>query len=75
VAVQRGGGRQRKQFNARILMRDPFCTEPGCRRRSEEVHHIVPVVDLPPGANVFDPSNVRGLCKEHHLQSSRRRTT
>lgn len=58
-----------KQQRANILKRDRYkCTEPGCRRTAEEVHHIKPLTEK----NVndphvsLDPKNLRSLCGVCH---------
>lgn len=58
-----------KTQRAYILKRDRYrCTEPGCRRRATEVHHIVELSE----SNVNDinislnPSNLRSLCEPCH---------
>lgn len=52
-----------------VLKRDHFhCTEPGCRRTAEEVHHIVELTET----NIKNPeialsmSNLRSLCSVCH---------
>ena len=44
VTTERKGGRRYRQFRARILLRDPVCTQPSCRARSAELHHDPPLV-------------------------------
>ncbi|MCM1057902.1 MAG: HNH endonuclease [Firmicutes bacterium] len=57
-----------------ILKRDRFrCTEPGCRRTAEEVHHIEELTE----ANIndpkitLDPNNLRSLCGPCHRRITR----
>lgn len=52
-----------------ILQRDNFmCTEPGCRRPAEEVHHIIELTE----ENINDlniclnENNLRSLCGQCH---------
>jgi hypothetical protein len=62
VTERRGGGRYRK-FRARILTRDPWCTEPACRNRTDELHHDRP---LALGAVSSTPDDARGVCRDCH---------
>jgi hypothetical protein len=62
VTERRGGGRYRK-FRARILARDPLCTEPDCCNRSVELHHDPP---LTLGGRELHPDDARGVCRDCH---------
>jgi hypothetical protein len=62
VTERCGGGRYRK-FRARILARDPWCTEPDCRNRSVELHHDPP---LALGGGELHPDDARGVCRDCH---------
>jgi hypothetical protein len=66
VTERRGGGRYRK-FRARILARDPWCTEPDCRNRSVELHHDPP---LALGGRELHPDDARGVCRDCHKRLS-----
>ena len=64
-----------KQQRLNILKRDRYrCTEPGCRRTAEEVHHIKPLTEK----NVNDinislnPNNLRSLCGICHKRITKR---
>ncbi|MCM1192908.1 MAG: HNH endonuclease [Butyrivibrio sp.] len=57
-----------------ILKRDRFrCTEPGCHRTAEEVHHIEELTE----ANInnpqitLNPKNLRSLCSRCHKRITR----
>lgn len=58
-----------KLQRAAVLKRDRYrCTEPGCGRTAEEVHHVIELTEK----NVDDPlislalSNLRSLCGSCH---------
>ena len=68
-ATRRGyGGKSWLRTRRRILMRDPFCKEPGCNRPSKEVDHIVPRGE----SGSEDDDNLQGLCKPHHSAKTAR---
>ncbi len=49
-----------------VLTEEPICKVPGCKERSTEVDHIIPV---PQGTH--DRSNLQGMCKKHHSVKTR----
>jgi hypothetical protein len=51
------------QVRARILARDPWCTEAGCRNRTVELHHDPP---LALGGRELHPDDARGVCRDCH---------
>ncbi len=58
-----------QQQRLAILKRDRYrCTEPGCRRTAEEVHHIVELTEQNVGdVNIsLNPSNLRSVCSDCH---------
>ncbi len=64
-----------KLQRAAVLKRDRYlCTEPGCCRTAEEVHHVVELTEQ----NVDDPnislalSNLRSLCSSCHKRITKR---
>lgn len=61
-AALRGYDRRWQQLRPLVLMRDPVCRAEGCRERSTNVDHIVPRAE----GGGDDPSNLQGLCHEHH---------
>ena len=64
-----------KKERQAVLMRDRYrCTEPGCYRTAQEVHHIKELTEQ----NVSDPmialneNNLRSLCSDCHKRITRR---
>lgn len=60
----------KKQRKA-ILQRDHFtCTEPGCHKRAEEVHHIIELTkDNINDLNIcLSETNLRSLCHDCHTR-------
>lgn len=58
-----------KHQRAAVLKRDRYrCTEPGCRRTAEEVHHITELTEKNINNNNISLSmdNLRSLCGECH---------
>lgn len=70
--AQRPGARQRgydaawEATRARILARDPICTEPGCGEPSTEVDHRI--AKRRGGSD--DDANLRGMCRCHHSRKT-----
>jgi 5-methylcytosine-specific restriction protein A len=53
-----------------VRVEQPFCQEPGCRRLTDHVDHIVPHrgdVEL-----FYQKTNLQGLCVEHHGAKTKR---
>lgn len=57
-----------------ILKRDRYrCTEPGCHRTAEEVHHIVELTEenVNDQKIALDQNNLRSLCSSCHKRITR----
>ena len=51
-----------RRVRKRILLRDPYCSAPGCHRASEIADHIV----SRRAGGSDDETNLQGLCKRCH---------
>ena len=68
-ASARGYGAAWRTLRKRILERDPTCRWPeGCDRPSTDVDHIMNRAR----GGTDDPSNLQGLCRDHHRAKTRR---
>jgi len=67
----RGYGARHRLWRAAVLERDPICKHPGCKQRSTNADHIIPIRQ---GGARFDVANGQGLCGRHHSAKTGRET-
>lgn len=59
--------RRWRALRKQVKQEQPWCDTAGCMELSAEVDHIVAMQD---GGDLFDRSNVHGMCRRHHSEKT-----